>query len=133
MARIRATATAAAVRTLAGTLILALLWAGWHLPLFLVPGWTSSPVWAYILLLTGASVILTVGVNISGLSVLPAIAGHAAFNTISRWVPLLVAGAQPRVRIPFTTLLAVSGIAAALSLVAVSRGKLWSNRNDAPA
>jgi hypothetical protein len=40
------------------SLVLGLLWTGWHLPLFLYPGWTSSPLWIYVLFFTGQSVIL---------------------------------------------------------------------------
>jgi len=52
------------------------------MPLFLIPGWSSSPIWTYVLITTGLSVILTFSANIAGFSIIPAIAGHAAFNTV---------------------------------------------------
>jgi uncharacterized protein len=107
-----------------GTLLMAFLWAGWHLPLFLVPGWTSSPLWTYVLILIGVSVIMTFGVHLAGFSVAAAIAMHAAFNTVSRFLAGLFTGAQPRVQVSFVTLLALSGLATALLLIVVTRGRL---------
>ena len=69
-----------------GSLVLGLLWTGWHLPLFWYPGWTSSPMWIYVLLLTGQSVILTYGTNLAGFGIITPIAMHAAFNTVSRFL-----------------------------------------------
>ena len=60
------------------TIIVGVLWAGWHLPLFFIPGWTSAPFWIYMLTTIGLSTILTLAVDIARLSVLPAIAGHVA-------------------------------------------------------
>ena len=34
-----------------GSLLVGCLWAGWHLPLFLLPKWTSAPIWAFMLIL----------------------------------------------------------------------------------
>jgi uncharacterized protein len=107
-----------------GTLLLALLWAGWHLPLFLIPGWTSSPLWAYVLILAGISVIMTFGANLAGFSVVPAIATHAVFNTVSRFLAGLFRGVQPRVHMSLVTLLALSALATALVLIVVTRGRL---------
>jgi membrane protease YdiL (CAAX protease family) len=106
------------------SLIMGVLWAGWHLPLFLIPGWSSSPIWTYVLIITGLSVILTFSVNIAGFSIIPAIAGHAAFNTVSRWLAGLLAGVEPRVQISMVTLLALTGLGTALLLFAVTKGRL---------
>jgi membrane protease YdiL (CAAX protease family) len=106
------------------TLLLAVLWAGWHAPLFLYPGWTSAPPWAYVLIVFGLSVILTLGTNLARFSILAPIAIHATFNTVSRLLPGLFAEAQPVVQIPFTVVLAVSGVAVAGLLLLVTRGRL---------
>ena len=47
------------------SLVLAFLWAGWHLPLFLIPGWTSSWVWIYVLNLIGLCVIMSLSANMA--------------------------------------------------------------------
>jgi membrane protease YdiL (CAAX protease family) len=101
-----------------------LLWSGWHLPLFLVPGWTSAPLWTYVLLLTGVSTIMTTAVNVARFSVVTAVATHAAFNTVSRFLAGLFGDAEPQVQIPFVTLMALSGLAVGAVLTVVTRGRL---------
>lgn len=104
--------------------MMGVLWAGWHLPLFLIPGWSSSPIWTYVVIVTGLSVILTFSVNLAGFSVIAAVAGHAAFNTVSRWLTGLLTGVEPRVQISMVTLLALVGLGTALLLVALTKGRL---------
>jgi membrane protease YdiL (CAAX protease family) len=106
------------------SLLMALLWSGWHLPLFLVPGWTSAPLWTYMLLLIGVSAIMTTAVNVARFSVIAAIATHAAFNTVSRFLAGLFGDVEPRVQIPFVTLMALSGLAVGAVLTVVTRGGL---------
>ena len=48
---------------LRGSVLLALLWAGWHLPLFWYPGWTTAPAWIYVLIVVGATLLLTYGTD----------------------------------------------------------------------
>ena len=109
---------------LTGSLVIALAWVGWHLPLFLVPGWTTSTLPAYVLLLGGISVILTFAANIAGFGVIAAIATHAAFNTASRFLEGLFVASEPRVHMSFEMLLALSGLATAVVLTVVTRGRL---------
>ena len=87
-----------------GSLLLGLLWTGWHLPLFFYPGWTSSPLWLYLVLMTGQSFILTHAANLAGFGVVTPIAMHATFNTVSRFLNGLFASTQPHARIPFVNL-----------------------------
>ena len=63
------------------TAILTLFWAGWHLPLFFMPGWTSLSPLQYLLMLLGVSMLLTGAANIARFGVLVAILLHAVFNT----------------------------------------------------
>jgi CAAX protease family protein len=107
-----------------GALANAVLVAGWHLPLFLIPGWTSSPLWTYVLMQCGLSFILTFSVNTARFSVIPAIATHGMFNTVSRFLGGLFAGVQPRVQTSFDTLLASSGLGTALVLIFLTKGRL---------
>jgi len=109
---------------LRASLMMGVLWAGWHLPLFLIPGWSSSPIWTYVVIVTGLSVILTFSVNLAGLSVIAAVAGHAAFNTVSRWLTGLLAGVEPRVQVSMVTLLALVGLGTALLIIALTKGRL---------
>jgi hypothetical protein len=97
---------------------------GWHLPLFLVEGWESLPLWSYSLVLIGVSVMMTWAVNIARFSVLTAIVMHAAFNTVSRFLNGLFAGAEPRANLPFEIVFPASGLFVAIVLVVVTRGRL---------
>ncbi len=63
------------------TLILAPLWAGWHLPLFQMQGWSSANPWQFLLILVGISFLFTTAANISKFNVWVAIVLHAFFNT----------------------------------------------------
>lgn len=73
---------------LGGTLLLGLLWAGWHFPQFLMPEWASQNGGlsaATILIFVGTvlaiAVILTWIYNHTGSSVLVAIIAHSSVNT----------------------------------------------------
>jgi membrane protease YdiL (CAAX protease family) len=107
-----------------GSLVLGLLWTGWHLPLFLYPGWTSSPLWVYVLFLTGQSVILTYGANLARFGIITPIAMHATFNTVSRFLQGLFADTEPSARVPFDLVMALCGLATALVLIVATRGRL---------
>jgi uncharacterized protein len=106
------------------SLVLGLLWTGWHFPLFFYPGWTSSPLWIYVLFLTGQSLILTYGTNLARFGILTPIAMHAIFNTVSRFLGGLFAETQPSAPIPFELVMALCGLAVALILIVATRGRL---------
>jgi hypothetical protein len=106
------------------SLVLALLWTGWHLPLFWYPGWISSPLWIYVLILTGQSFILTYGANLARFGIVTPIAMHAAFNTVSKFLGGLFADTQPSGRIPFELVMALCGLATAVALILGTRGRL---------
>jgi hypothetical protein len=125
MARIRAAAPAGEIWPPLGSLLLGILWAGWHLPLFLIH-FVNVAVWAFTIILITVSVFLTLGSNLSGFSVVVPILIHAAFNTSSRLLAALcraVATRQPD--LPFY-LVAVT--AAASAAVLLTRGRLGSSR-----
>jgi membrane protease YdiL (CAAX protease family) len=106
------------------SLVLGLLWTGWHLPLFWYPGWISSPLWIYVLFLTGQSLILTYGANLAGFGIITPIAMHASFNTVSRFLSGLFADTQPSARLPFDLVMALCGLATAVVLIVATRGRL---------
>jgi membrane protease YdiL (CAAX protease family) len=78
------------------TVILALLWAGWHLPLFQMQGWSSANPWQFLLILVGIAFLLTAAANIARFNVLVAIVLHAFFNTSSGLGNSLTAGLPRR-------------------------------------
>lgn len=78
------------------TMILAVLWAGWHLPLFQIPGWSSASPAQFFLTLVGISFLLTAIANLSKFNVLAAILFHALFNTSAGLVNILTQGLPPR-------------------------------------
>jgi membrane protease YdiL (CAAX protease family) len=49
----------AALGAMRGSLLLGILWTGWHRPLFIRSGWESAPLWIYTLILIGLSVIMS--------------------------------------------------------------------------
>ena len=76
--------------------IIAVLWAGWHLPLFLIPGWSSTNPWQFVLILLGVSFLLTAAANFARFGVLVAIVLHAFFNTSAGLLGALTNGLTPR-------------------------------------
>lgn len=113
-----------------GSLLLGLLWTGWHLPLFFYSGWTTSPLWIYVVFVTGQSFILTYTANLAGFGVVAPIATHATFNTVSRFLNGLFISTQPHARIPFELVMGLSGLAIAVVLILATRGQLAHLRNS---
>jgi membrane protease YdiL (CAAX protease family) len=113
------------------SLVLGLFWTGWHLPLFFYPGWTSSPLWVYVLLLTGQSLILTYATNLAGFGIITPVAMHAAFNTVSRFLSGLFADTQPGTRVPFVLVMALCGLATGVALIVATRGRLAYREDSA--
>jgi membrane protease YdiL (CAAX protease family) len=110
--------------------LLGLLWAVWHLPLFLTKAWSSTNIPTYVLIVTGFSFSMTFLFNLSGGSVVAAIATHAFFNTVSRWLGGLLANAKIRDGLSPEMIIALAGWAAAFLLVAATRGQLAFRRRD---
>ena len=117
---------------LGGTLILGVLWALWHLPLFLIPTWDTphgSPldVALYVVLAIGIAVVLTWVFNNTKGSVLMAILAHGSFN-------MGVASAYdlfptPSVTEGFANFVIGFGVAAVV-IVALTRGRLGYRKED---
>jgi CAAX protease family protein len=79
-----------------GSVILALLWAGWHIPMMLVPGWTNASAWQYCAILIGVSFLLTFAANLANFSVIVAVLLHAFFNISSRLLGAILASIPVR-------------------------------------
>jgi membrane protease YdiL (CAAX protease family) len=114
----------ASLGPLVGSLVLAVLWAAWHIPLFFYPGWTSSTFWTFLLILIGMSFIFSFSTNLSYFSIIPPIAMHVAFNTVSHFLNGLFTRVQPSTRIPFELVMGLTGLATAVVLVLVTKGRL---------
>jgi membrane protease YdiL (CAAX protease family) len=75
---------------LTAALLVGVVWVGWHLPLFVVPGTIQSEVSLvlYAAQLIAMSVLLTWLTNAAGGSVIPAILLHAGGNAILNYYPI---------------------------------------------
>ena len=70
------------VGPLPAALVIGVLWAAWHLPMFLIP---SAPqygasFWAFCYVTTAWSIIMTALYNVAGASLIPTMLFHAASN-----------------------------------------------------
>jgi len=113
-----------------GSLILGLLWFGWHLPLFLIPTWTSSAPLAYALLVTGLAFVMTFSFNLSRNSVIVAILLHSAFNSSSVVLGGFLEKAETRDYPSAEAVLAGSFILTALVLIIATGGRLGRRKED---
>ena len=105
-----------------------ILWATWHLPLFLVQGWSSAPILAYFLILIGLSTVMAFGFNASGKSVAVAILMHSAFNSSPRFLGAYLEGVPMREFPPGEWFLATSFLLCGAMLVIVTRGHLAAEK-----
>jgi len=69
-------------------------------------------------------IILSLCANLASFSVIPAIATHAAFNTVADFLNGLFVNVQPTARIPFELVMTLCGLAAAGVLIFATRGRL---------
>lgn len=108
----------------AASLILAVFWTGWHLPLFLLDNWTSSTIVQFWLITSMLSFFMTLGYNVSGGNLCVAILMHATFNAVPRIMGPLFGSAEVR-HSPSMEIAIASGLGAvALIMIAATRGKL---------
>jgi hypothetical protein len=119
--------------------MLGLAWSAWHVPFFWYPGWTSIPIWNYVLIVTAFAVMLTWATNLARFAVIPAILMHAAHNTSGRYFGGLFAHADPgsggflntlarigglNITLSFGVLVALGAWTGALLVIAATRGRL---------
>ena len=128
-------------------LVLGLLWTLWHLPLWFANQWNHPSALIYLLLITSLSVFQAVSTNIARLAVIPAVLGHAAFNTTGQYiagmfqnVPMSNQNAFWRVlevamrstglhvSVSVNGLIAGSGVTFALLALLLTRGRLAHKR-----
>jgi membrane protease YdiL (CAAX protease family) len=112
------------------SVVLGLLWAGWHAPLFLVRGFSSSPFGMFVIMMIALSVILTFVLNLTGANLFVAILTHSAFNAASRVLNPLLDGATTRDGLSGEMVIAASMVTVAVGLVLVTRGRLGYQRTS---
>ncbi len=102
----------------------ATMWAAWHLPLFLVHGWTSASPLNFLLILTGLSMIMALAFNASGGSVMVAILMHSTFNSSPRCLPGFLGSTTLREQPSGELLIAISFLLVGTTAVALTHGRL---------
>lgn len=103
--------------SLAAALVIGVVWAAWHAPLFVLPGALQNDVapWLYLPQVVAMSVVLTWLTNVSRGSVLPAMLLHAGGNAIVNFYP--VGGAVGAISVTGYGLLAASVVLVAVALL----------------
>jgi membrane protease YdiL (CAAX protease family) len=76
--------------SLAAALLVGVVWAAWHAPLFVLQGAVQNDVapWLYVPQVVAISVVLTWVTNASDGSVLPAMVLHAGANAVANFYPV---------------------------------------------
>lgn len=105
-----------------------IMWAAWHLPLFLVKGWSSASLLSFFLILMGLSLVIGFALNASGGSVIVAILMHSAFNSSPRFLGEYLSGMPTRESPPVDFLIAGSFLLVGTVLALASRGRLGVKR-----
>jgi hypothetical protein len=128
---------------LPAALTLGMIWAAWHLPMFLYPGWTSLPVWLYFWMVVPLSVMMSFAANLSRFGVIAPILLHAAFNTQGHYfeglfryaspgtggfLPLLAQHLHMNMSISFNALVVLGGWIGAAALALATKRRLGMER-----
>ena len=108
------------------SILLGLLWTGWHLPLFLVHGWIGVPIWAYACILGCLSVLITWGTNLARFAILVPMLMHFTFNTSSRLLAALCQGVSTRE--PDLPYYLCAGGTVAIAAILLTQGRLGRSR-----
>jgi membrane protease YdiL (CAAX protease family) len=103
-----------------------IMWAAWHLPLFLV-GWSSASPLVFTFIVVGLSVLIAFAFNASGRAVVVAILMHSAFNASPGLFPSFLGSVPTREHPPAELLLACSFLMTAIAVVMVTRGRLFAS------
>jgi hypothetical protein len=102
-----------------------IMWAAWHLPLFLV-GWSSASPLIFTFIVVGLSVIMAFAFNASGRAVAVAILMHSAFNASPSFLPSYLGSTTIRDYPPSEVLLGFSFLLLAVAAVVFTGGRLFA-------
>lgn len=106
------------------SLVLGVLWLVWHLPLFLIPTWSSSPIVAFGLIIIGLTFLLSFGFNFSGQSIIVAILMHGTFNASSRILGGFLSSAEVREKPSPEFIIGLSFVLSACLITILTKGRL---------
>ena len=104
------------------TVLLGFLWAGWHLPSFLIQGLTIEGIANYMAIAVALSVLMTFGFNSSRFAILVALVMHAAVNLRGCVIQALTSHATPRDH--GSIIWTLSPFLVPLALTLLTRGRL---------
>jgi len=117
---------------LVGTSVLAVVWAGWHLPNVLFGGWTGLSYTLWLVGTLAVAFVYTWVFNNTAGSILLAALLHAAINMSSGLVLDLVPGVEDAFGVQMYGAVAIACVIVALVLVAATRGKLGYRPESVP-
>lgn len=102
--------------SLTAALLVGVVWAAWHAPLFVLPGAVQNDIapWLYPVQVVAMSVVLTWLTNASRGSVVPAVLLHAGGNSVVNYYP--IGGAAGAVSVTGYGLLAAVVVVAAVAV-----------------
>jgi uncharacterized protein len=106
-----------------------IMWAAWHLPLFLVHWISASPL-TYVSILIALSSLMAYAFNASGSSVVVAILMHSAFNAASRFLGPFLADTPTRAYPSGELLIAFAFLILATLVVVLTRGRLSASSGN---
>jgi len=102
------------------------LWAAWHIPLFLV-AWTSATPLVFLFILVALSVIMAFAFNGSGQAVVVAILMHSAFNASGSFVPAFLGNVPTREHPSAELFIGFSFLLVAVAAAILTRGRLLAH------
>jgi uncharacterized protein len=111
------------------SLILGVLWFGWHLPLFLIPIWSTSPIYVFALIIIGLTFILTFLYNLSKGNIAVTIVTHGIFNATPFILNDFLSHSATEDFISYELLLSLSFLFVAIMLLLFTRGRLGYNHS----
>ncbi len=103
-----------------------IMWAAWHLPLFLVD-WSSASPLVFAFIVTGLSILMAFAFNASGGAVAVAILMHSAFNASPRLLPSFLGSVPTREHPSPEVLIGCSFWLAAFAVIIVTHSRLLAN------
>ena len=118
--------------SLRAALVVGVVWAAWHAPLFVLPGAIQNDIapWLYLPQVVAMSVVLTWLTNVSRGSVLPAMLLHAGGNAVVNFYP--VGGAAGAVATTGYALLAAVVAVAAIAVTVWKGPSLGATTRETP-